>query len=832
MKEIKHLLLMLIVLSILISTSSCGVGSGNNSDADSGGEGTGEEENESPGEGGEDESDESIEDTLMWGETLYYSKSEIAFISSGDSGSREAADKIMNTLIENVIGDSGRAFVGSVYIPEGKYNEIIVGYVPERSISVKAYELLEQRESESMIRESRYVIYADNGSMALAYENNPYTSVQSAAHIADDFIAEFLEGKSTVILKQGVLASGTLNMIELQEKFDEKETEDRWQAIREKLGDEDVYLALRSFFEKLFNDDIISWMATLYDPATGLFYSSTSGKNANIAYGGTGYYPHPEATNGILNRLNSTGMLRYIGTDYTKFLPADMQYKMVYYLKSIQGSDGEFYVAQMNKSTIAPERVGRDHSACVAMLSKLNASPTYDVDKYKGDGISADEYWADLVAKGLTTEDAKPVIYWHWSYGARGTANINEKVTEAVSRAVAASDVRAVATGTSMVESHDAFISHLLTKDPYNSPYGGISNINSISPMINSQSVKLGAYNAAGDSEAVAKTVNVRVGSETKKLEICNGDTLHDISVKWLNLYVNDAGLFGKITNGHDSKGNPIYDGFYGGWGYNNTNGFMKSATLYGSAKAAFPKPREAAESLLKAINNPESAAANGNILVVYNAWSCLVSLRSNVKSYYEGDDKQEILDMIENGLYGKYNYVTGETGDRTYGAVAIDASYQQIQPFKKADAGYGHSPSQGTSGWQGGLPVGIASENLSDTDATFCTTTSLGSCIASAFGLNMSKDIPMHTEADLLLFLDIVSEQEYVIKKTPTELKYGKSAMGDGEHEETVTVAHSTSGVTAASSASEMATPDACLNTSADGKSLTQDKRRKSNNA
>ena len=240
-----------------------------------------------------------------------------------------------------------------------------------------------------------------------------------------------------------------------------------------------------------------------------------------------------------------------------------------------------------------------------------------------------------------------------------------------------------------------------------------------------------------------------------------------------MNLYINKAGLFGKVTERVDSDGNPIYDGFYGGWGYNNTNGFMKAATRYASAKTAYPEPWLAAESLLKAINSPESAAANGNILVIYNVWSSLGSLKSNVKAYYEGEDKEELLEYIESGLFGKVDLVSGAEADRTYAAIAIDNAYDKIQPFKKADAGYGHSTSKGTPGWQGNLPVGIASENMSDTDATFCTTTSLGSSICGVLGIVMDKEIPMHTEADLLLFLDTILSQEYVVKRTPTELKY-----------------------------------------------------------
>ena len=783
-RKVKDLLLVLLILTVTLLLSSCYVAGSNGgtggegSTGESGGEGgTGEEGGETGGEEGGTENEEN--DNMKNGETLYYSKSQVVFISAIKSGSRDASDLLKSYFEENLIGDGGLAFIGNIYIPIDKYQQVVVGYVPEIEISVKANELLEQMESSSPISESRYLIYAENGNLAIAYDENTYTPLQTATYVAERFIEEKLSGNSTVLLEKGVQDMGTINLIEYQEMIDEQETESRWQAVREKLGDDDVYLAFRSFFEKMFSDEIIEWAGSLYDPATGMFYSSTSGKRANVSNGDTGYYPHPEATAIVLGRLKSTGMLRNLTSDYTKILPKDMQYKIVYYLKAIQDpNDGEFYVSQMNKSTIAPERVGRDHSRCTSLLSLLHASPTYDVGGYKGDGVTADEYWADLVSRGLTTDEDKPMIYWHWTTpNGRITSSLNADFEAAVNLAVSVSSVQGAASDsvTSYFDSHDAFISHLLTKDPYNSPYGAISNISSIAGMVNIWSGKLGAYDPDRDPTEVAKTVDVRVGNTTKKLVVLCGDTLNDINVSWMNLYINESGLFGKVTN-RTSNGEPVYDGFYGGWGYNNTNGFMKGIGRYDDAGLAYPEPMKAAESLLKAVNSPESAAANGNILVIYNVWSCLLSLISNVKKYCPEDEAQEIIDYIYDGLYGKVDFVTGKAIDRTYAAIAIENAYEKIQPFKKSDAGYGHSPSSGTPGWQGNLPVGIASENLSDTDATFCTTTSLGSCISGVLGLNMSTDVPMHTEADLLMWLDTVLSQEYVIKKTPYELKYPKA--------------------------------------------------------
>ena len=96
-----------------------------------------------------------------------------------------------------------------------------------------------------------------------------------------------------------------------------------------------------------------------------------------------------------------------------------------------------------------------------------------------------------------------------------------------------------------------------------------------------------------------------------------------------MNGNINSAGLFGKVTNATDSEGNPVYDGFYGGWGYQNSNGFLKAIGRYSDMGIPYPEPRLAAESLLKGINSDEPMT--GTILVIFNVWSSLNNLKNNI---------------------------------------------------------------------------------------------------------------------------------------------------------------------------------------------------------
>ena len=578
-----------------------------------------------------------------------------------------------------------------------------------------------------------------------------------------------------------------------------QEVEARWAALEAKLGDADIVRELRFFFENMSDETIVKWSGSLYDPATGLFYSSQSGKNAE------GYYPHPEATSQNTSFPISSGMMRYLGG--TTFLPEITKYKIIYYLKSIQDPNGEFYVAQMDKATIATERVGRDRGACITMLSRCGGRPTYTNGSTKGDGITAEQYWQSLVDAGLVTEEDKPIIYWHENNVPAeeqtvSTFSLNSRsAVMAVSKVVGVSDEGGAiggsegsTSGVEQFQSHKAFIDWLLDKDAYNEPYGAISNTSSASSFINGNSsaytleqmtadwgasaIKSDANGSYVEIYGKAEGVNTGAGGTDKNVtpfKVYVGDTLINVLISWLNSYVNEAGLFGKVSN-------TAYDGFYQGWGYENSNGFMKAIGRYFDADELFPEAEKAAISLLKGICNPE--APSDNILVMYNVWSCLSGLRSNIYSYYprlatkdnpltaeEMAEKQRLLDIIDGALADNVDYVTGETLEMSYAAYAIKVNYEKSQIFRKSDGGFAHSSTQGTAGWQGGLPVGVPSDNLSDIDGTFCGITSLGSSICSALGISMTSEVPIHMESDYLIWLDSLLKQEYVIKKTPTEI-------------------------------------------------------------
>ena len=618
---------------------------------------------------------------------------------------------------------------------------VALGCVEGVKASDKANEILSGMERKSEFTEGSYVIFKDGSVIAIVADKNEFTSYKPIGVAVDVFIEKLNSGECVFKAEDGICASETLDLVAGQRRLDNIDDEARWEHVRKVIGDEDIYRAFRNMMESIFAKEMIPLIASFFDPATGMFYASLSGKNAE------GIYPIPEATSQVIGYMVSTGMLRKSGRKYA--IPELARHRAIYHMKSIQGEDGEFYVSQMKKSTIDSNRIGRDrgHASCVLMY--LGGKHTYKLGNYEYDGITADEYWANLVKEGIVTEEEKPIIYWAEDPADRKAAKPTEKKK----------DEKPSSAGTEQFQSHEGFIKWLLAKDPYNNPYSAMSNTASAAGIIKEWNERVGEWN--GEDTVIAH------GEKT--FELKRGDTLYTIIIRWANSHMNAAGLFGKITNDHDENGNPVYDGFYGGWGYQNSNGFLKGMGRYFEAETKFPMPREAAASLLKGINSDE--VVTENILVIFNVWAALNGLRDNIETFYEGEERDELLAMINDGLTRKVkDEKTGEM--KAYAAIALDKCTAKLLTFKKRDGGFAHSIYGGTPRWQGGIKVGIVKDNLSDIDAINCSTALLTNSLCDFFGLDRTRDIPMYTEADLLIFLDVMSKQPIVIKKGPMELE------------------------------------------------------------
>ena len=515
-----------------------------------------------------------------------------------------------------VKGNNGGLTQGSIYTPNQEL-ELLIQVKQEdesRPILATAQKYLERIEQDSYF-DQRYVVYADSGKIAICFDENEYTNLQVAEYVIKEFTEKYVAGREYLALPKGVVMSGSIDLIALQEDIDRDYLVDQWneleEAAKKKYGDvvgEEIVDAFRTYYS-MIDDRVVGWWANMYDPGIGGFYGTASGRDH------LGYLPNIEGTGQILTHFTSSGMLDTLGGDVADALPDIMKYQIVYYYKSLQNSsNGYFYNPQLGISGTTTYRLGRDQ-VCYIWLERFGSAPTYDHPTgVKGDGITADEYWDDLVANGLAPESARP-------YVPKSLEDYEQHITGKLggeSAAVAVSKIALTASEDASVflsgfEEFDIWLQGYASKIDSN-PYSACSNINATYKQIEGAAKKL------GKSDDSSKWYY--------GMDFC------EMVIKVLNDHINDRGLFGAYTP------NPADP--FAGCKYANTNGLMKAIPIYNAWEIAYPEPLKAIEGCLLGIQSDEESKTN--ICETYNIWEAMSGVISNVKNYGTEEQKKVLL--------------------------------------------------------------------------------------------------------------------------------------------------------------------------------------------
>ena len=192
-------------------------------------------------------------------------------------------------------------FYVSYYIPnvttdavDPAEHEIILGK-SNREVSKRAYTLLNRLEKEDE-KDVSYLVYSDGSSIAIAYEEDVYHT-NLAATLAAEFFYDWCDGQEYIAVGKSTIGSLTFDVLDVQEEIDAAETEAQWKIFEDKansLGGDGAAItaAVKEYFNKVCTDDIVSWLANLYDPAIGGFYFSNGSRNT------PGFLPDAESTSG------------------------------------------------------------------------------------------------------------------------------------------------------------------------------------------------------------------------------------------------------------------------------------------------------------------------------------------------------------------------------------------------------------------------------------------------------------------------------------------------------------------------------------------------------
>ncbi|MBE6533001.1 MAG: hypothetical protein E7676_05815 [Ruminococcaceae bacterium] len=259
-------------------------------------------------------------------------------------------------------------------------HEIVVGKF-NRPISMTAYEKFDKIVDLFSLEsngDSAYLVYAENGSMAIAYSDS------IARMAALNWIQDNITDKE--YSASGVITHERFNTIDFVAA---RRNEQRDKEFEEILNDSSNFervtaegiSALRNLYN-IYTEELYIWLANLYDPNIGGFYYSASARNTE------GFLPDIESTVQALELLQNSGLANTAGGSYANLLSGETLSQISEFIVGLQAEDGYFYHPQWGTS-IGSSRRGRDHGWAVRFFNATGVVPIYDspTGAFKGSGI-------------------------------------------------------------------------------------------------------------------------------------------------------------------------------------------------------------------------------------------------------------------------------------------------------------------------------------------------------------------------------------------------------------------------------------------------------------
>ncbi len=592
-------------------------------------------------------------------------------------------------------------------------HEIIFGLC-DRAISKEAYRILEKIPADE--RKSRFVVYSNATSVAIAFEPGDYDVADVAAEY---FIANYITGNNSLTLDLGYTYTDNVDMIAYYEKIGEEKIDAQWAKLEEELLDsykkhygegnesqatslvKSTMEALRTFYSSYDADKLVSWFANLYEPKICVcnavenleeckgtpycggagFYFSNSGRDT------VGFMPDIETTAQVFGFLKNSGMLDSVNGDVSAAFPDGEAEKIVAWVKSMQDpDDGFFYHPQWSKQETQANksRMNRDLSYGISILNNFGAKPNYSTPSGVVGDSEAIPTSAFSMSKSLLT-------------GRLGAETKN----------VAASRVVLVADGVpAHLASEAAFRKYLSGLNIRGNSYYVANELTSMSAQIKTRDTELKAQGA--------------------------GYSLVDILEAWAK-----------------ENQNPV-DGTWH-WGaiddpYYANNGVLKMATLYTDLGIEFPNPMLAINNAIKALTCDTPI---NHVCDLYNTWFAIYFICNNLRSFGNSEAAQEVV-----------------WGLREQAPAAIRETAVKMSACRCDDWSFSYFPGKTCTTSQGlpvAAPTAFGSPAAGDVNATVICTYGNINYMFGALGFTGAPDIC--TEADRIKFKGIISELDQVIK-------------------------------------------------------------------
>ena len=583
------------------------------------------------------------------------------------------------------------AYVSSAYA-ENQKCELVVGYVEDRDVSVKAYRLLERMDKDHYF-DGRFVIYAEAGSVAIAYDENEYSTIQTRDFAIEYFIENYVSGKEYVAFGAFNRVEEHVDLIYEQELIDGEKRAAAWDKIYLEAGGDSnpnaasVLDAFKSM-HGMYDDNVVLWFANLYDPSVGGFYANSSGRNNE------GFLPDIQSTVQALSWISGSGMIDFVDGDYGAAIPEWMRNQIIAFAKGLQSSkNGYFYHPQWTQEMVDNKisRRGRDLGWATSVLKALGSAPTYNApDGTRGDGVDVYEFWES--------------VDWYGYIGDKSefettalTSSLGISAAEAVAKLELTSDVVLTANdNTDYFATHENFYNYLQSLELEGHSYTIGNDFDATKAQILTKSRELGQYTL----------------DESKPYY---GMTLVEM---WLDYYnkkaIPESGIWETDTD---------FDG---------TNGFMKTHTSYNYYGAALPYPLASAKTIIEGLTSDQRPR---HVCDNYNLWVSLSGIKENVTKYADDQTREEVLAYIDNALMSNATEIINKTAER-------------VSMFKKSDGSFSYREFSDSATAQE-MPVGLG-VNEGGIDATGICTRGNFNYMFRAFGFT---EVAIFGEADWMRF-------------------------------------------------------------------------------
>lgn len=391
----KKLLMIIATLALSLSISSCFLTSPAQNQKDES-EGSGNEK--APEDGNTEDGESTAPETQIPKNTIFGFGVYPTVIYNATASKDTVTEPKVNELLHSMFAlNPSLSNDGATE----KEHEMVIGST-SRKISSEAMAVLcelvekdaEKLEADGTKKDdiTGYAIYSNGSSCAVVW-----LDFQIAPLAIDYFKNNHTRGRE-LTLEPGVVHYELFSLSEYLKTRAEMLLEEKWaefaKAIPEEYRD-GIVREMKKLYD-MYDENMVIWLANLYDPGVGGWYHSNSARDDlsgfSIGTKTVQYLPDIENTYVALTFMAATGMAEMFGGDWARAMPEWLLYDVGSWVQSLQDPDGFFYHPQWPKEYIVAgnrqSRITRDRGSAKTLLKKTGFTVLYTSASPSGNSLT------------------------------------------------------------------------------------------------------------------------------------------------------------------------------------------------------------------------------------------------------------------------------------------------------------------------------------------------------------------------------------------------------------------------------------------------------------